>query len=73
MLPLVKSMLGIRTKSGDGGMDDDGYMTPRERIDFGIVILVFGVLVAGSVLYFTFSYIQLAYFLLSEGRILSHS
>lgn len=41
MVPLVRAMLGLPVD------DEEAYMTKRERVDFGIVTLIFGVLVAG--------------------------
>ena len=43
VVPLARAMLGLPVE------DEEAHMTKRERVDFGIVTLIFGVLVAGSV------------------------
>jgi hypothetical protein len=46
LLPLLRSMVGLSNSQSDLY----GYMTVQERIDFTIIIIVFGVLAGGQVL-----------------------
>lgn len=47
LLSLLSAMSGLQTSDKNAG--SESHMTIRERLDFIIVVIVFGVLVGGSV------------------------